>query len=83
MARPAHGQPAVEGQVRDHFDELLLGDAVVQGASEMRSQLVGAVEGDEGGDGDQAAIALQSSARAHTSPKSTSSGSSASPPRHP
>jgi hypothetical protein len=42
----------------DQFEELVLRDAVVLSAHEMAAQLLGAIERDEGGDGDQAAVPL-------------------------
>ena len=46
---------AVEEHLGDEFDDLLFGPAVVEGAGDVAWQLVGAVEGDEGGDGADAA----------------------------
>ncbi len=42
----------------DHLDDFLLLDAVVQRTSEMADLLLGAIERDQGGAGDQAAVAL-------------------------
>ena len=42
----------------DDLDELVVGDAVVDGAAEVAGELLGAVEGDEGGDGDEGAVTL-------------------------
>ena len=42
----------------DDFDDLVLGHAIAEGALEMAAQLLGAVERDERGDGDEAAVAL-------------------------
>src|SRR4051794_33577689 len=44
--------------MRNHFGDLGLGHAVVEGALEVALELLGAVGGGEDGDGDQAAIAL-------------------------
>src|SRR6266496_547508 len=52
------GPAGVEGEMRDDFADLLLGDAVVEGAIEMTDQLPLAAERDQGGDDDQAAVAL-------------------------
>src|ERR1700675_3792649 len=52
------GPAGVEGQVGHEFDEFVLGDAVVEGELEVEGELLGAVESDQGGDGDEAAIAL-------------------------
>ena len=62
----------------DDFDELVLGDAVVDGAAEVARELLGAVEGDEGGDVIRERSRLASPGRSQTSPNRTSSVSSTS-----
>jgi hypothetical protein len=42
----------------DELDDLVLGDAVLEGALEMAAQLLAAIERDQRRDGDQAAVAL-------------------------
>src|ERR1035437_4715502 len=44
--------------VRDGLDQLLLREAIVTRANEMRTQLVRTIQSDQGADGDQAAVAL-------------------------
>src|SRR5689334_8490852 len=44
--------------MRDDLEQLLLGHAVVERALEMADLLLGAIERDQGGAGDQAAVAL-------------------------
>src|SRR5664280_2929395 len=48
----------VECKVRDGLDQLLLREAIVTRANEMRTQLVRTIQSDQGADGDQAAVAL-------------------------
>src|SRR4029079_7634952 len=48
----------VEGEVCDGFDQFVLGETVVDRPTEVTGDLLGAVERDESGDGDQAAVAL-------------------------
>src|SRR5690606_2831543 len=55
----AVGPAAVHGDVGDGRGKLLRRDAVVEGAAEVATQLVAAVEGYEGGNRDQAAVALR------------------------
>src|SRR5256712_2940383 len=59
-AARGHGRrPArVEGQVRDHFADLIAGDAVAEGALEVPGELVAASEREQRGDRDEAAVAL-------------------------
>src|SRR5262245_52562131 len=45
--------------MRDRLHELVLRQAVVAGAGEMRAQLLGPVHRDQRGDGDQTAVALR------------------------
>src|SRR5207237_8468736 len=52
------GPAGVEGEMGDDLADLLLGDAVVEGTIEMADQLPLAAERDQGGDDDQAAVAL-------------------------
>src|SRR6266545_1313532 len=60
------GPPRVESEVRDRFDDLLLGDAVVACADEVWSELIGPVHGDQCTDRHQAPIARrQLRARPH------------------
>jgi hypothetical protein len=52
------GRPAgVEGEVRDHLGEFVVGESVVDGTAKVSVQLGVASEGDESGDGDQAPVA--------------------------
>src|SRR5271165_6220343 len=48
----------IEGEVRDHFDQLIAGDAVRERASDMARQFIGPVERNQAGNRDQAAVAL-------------------------
>ena len=64
--------------MREGFDELILGDTVLDGVAEVEGELVVVAAGGENRDGDQAAVAGDSSGRFQTSSKSTSSVSSAS-----
>ena len=62
LARDRHGRAgdrpsAVEGQMRDRFGDLVLRDAVLDCALQMKGQLVVAVESDQGRDGHEASIA--------------------------
>src|SRR5215472_18900680 len=52
--RPA----GIEGEMGDHFTELVLGEAVVESALQMPDELFFAAERDECRAGDQAAVAL-------------------------
>jgi hypothetical protein len=51
------GPAGVEGEVGDGLDQLGLGRPVVFGQSEVEDELVGVAVGDEGRDGDEAAVA--------------------------
>lgn len=50
------GPAGVEGQVGDRLDQLVDGQAVVDRPLHVAGHLVGAVEGDQGGNGDEAAV---------------------------
>src|SRR5512134_2789143 len=53
----ARRRPArVEGEVRDHFDQLVPVDAVLESFLQVKRQLVGPIERDERRDRDEAAI---------------------------
>src|SRR5438046_166196 len=52
------GPPTVERHMRDDFANLLFRYPIVQSAPDMAAELVGAVHGDQRGDGNQAAVAL-------------------------
>src|SRR5579863_1331547 len=57
--RRHRGRPSrIEGQMRDEFAELVLGNAVAQRAFEMTPQLIGPLQRDERRAGYQAAVAL-------------------------
>jgi hypothetical protein len=61
------------------FEQLGPGDSVLEGAAEVVRELVGVPAGDQGGDGDEAAVpGRRVRGRFQTSSKSTSSVSSAS-----
>ena len=62
----------------DRLDQFVLGEAVVDRTAQVAGELLGAVEGDERGDGDEAAVALGEPGRSQTSPNRTSSVSSTS-----
>jgi hypothetical protein len=52
----AGGRPArVEGEVRNHFDDLVTGDAVLKRCPKMELELVAPIESNQTGDGDKAA----------------------------
>src|SRR5215472_2426126 len=53
--RPA----GIEGEMGDHFAELVLGEAIVERPLQMPDELPFTAERDEGRAGDQAAIALR------------------------
>src|SRR5215475_4613161 len=52
------GPADVERQVRDHLDELVLGDPVLDRAREVKAHLLGLAGRDERRAGDEAAVAL-------------------------
>ena len=68
----AGGRPArVEGEVRDHLDDLVAGHAILERLSKMELELVAAIESDQAGDGDEAAVARAEPGRRHTSSNRT------------
>src|SRR5439155_9767645 len=56
--RHGGGPTRVERKMGDELDDLVLGNPIVERALEMAAELLAAIEGDEGRDSDQAAIAL-------------------------
>jgi hypothetical protein len=50
------GPAGIERQVSDGFEKLGFGDSVLEGPAEVVRQLVGIPTGDQGGDGDEAAV---------------------------
>src|SRR5271167_1711338 len=56
--RIRHRPTGIEGEMRDHFDQLIAGDAVRERASDMARQFIGPVERNQAGNRDQASVAL-------------------------
>ncbi len=66
------GDAAIDGGLQKDFLNFLSGDAVVDGAEQVQTQFIAAIEGDGHGDGDEAASgARQSRARPDFSPSVT------------
>src|SRR5271165_218735 len=56
--RIRHRPTGIEGEMRDHFDQLIAGDAVRERTPDMARQFIGPVERNQAGNGDQAAVTL-------------------------
>src|ERR1700733_2008993 len=55
--RRAGGRPArIKGEMGDHLDDLVAGDAVLERLREVELELVAPIESDQTGDGDEAAV---------------------------